>query len=107
MNRTLGGILRAVLLDIICKKGPLYGSEITREVERVSGGKIVLKAGSLYPALHSFVRDELVCVETCPAPNSGGRVNYYEITEKGQRELVALREEVEALIKFGEAALGL
>ena len=107
MNRTLGGILRAILLDIIRKKGPLYGSEITREVERVSGGKIVLKAGSLYPALHRFVRDGLVCVETCPAPNSGGRVNYYVITEKGQRALAALCEEVRAIIKFGEAGVEL
>ena len=112
MNRTLRGILRTILLDVIDKKGPLYGLEIVREVESVSEGtgngkKIVLNAGSLYPALHTFERQGLVKVETRPAPRGGGTVNYYELTPKGKRELAKQREEVETLFVFGRAMLGL
>ena len=108
MKRTLRGILRTVVLDIIAKQGPLYGLEIVREVERVSGDeKIVLTAGSLYPALHTFELQGLVEVDSRPAPRGGGTVNYYSITEKGQRELAAQREEVKALFRFGQAVLGL
>lgn len=108
MKRGLRGILRTVILDIIAKQGPLYGLEIVREVERVSGDeKIALTAGSLYPALHAFELQGLVYVETRAAPRGGGTVNYYSITEKGQRELAAQREEVKTLFKFGQAVLEL
>ena len=108
MRRTLRGILRTVILDIIARQGPIYGLEIVREVERVSGDeKIVLTAGSLYPALHSFEQNGLVQVETRPTPRGRGAVNYYSITEKGRRELTAQREEVKTLFKFGQAVLEL
>lgn len=98
--------LRTGLLNIIVEKGPLYGLEIVREVERDSGGEVRLTATNLYPALHMFEQRGLVRVETCPPPDGGGLVNYYTATDEGRRALEVRRaaprtflERVQRLLK--------
>jgi len=59
----------------------MYGYEITQKVKELSDDKILLKEGSLYPALHKLKSDGLVSVET---EYIGKRVrHYYLLTDKG------------------------
>ncbi|MEM6841069.1 MAG: helix-turn-helix transcriptional regulator [Bacteroidota bacterium] len=84
MNTTelLKGTLTTIILKLLADHGKMYGYEITQKVKDLTDDKILIKEGSLYPALHKLLRDGLVEVETV---NIGKRVRkYYSITKQGQ-----------------------
>jgi DNA-binding PadR family transcriptional regulator len=86
MNSTelLKGTLTAIILRLLADNGKMYGYEITQKVKELSGNKILLKEGSLYPALHKLLNDGLVEVETV---HIGKRVRkYYFLTKQGQTQ---------------------
>ena len=77
----LKGTLSAIILKLLGEKGKMYGYQITQLVKELSDDKILLKEGSLYPALHKLRDDGLIDVET---ENIGKRVrHYYSLTPKG------------------------
>ncbi|MDZ7739944.1 MAG: PadR family transcriptional regulator [Bacteroidales bacterium] len=60
----------------------MYGYEITRKVEELSEGKILLTFGALYPVLHKLEADGHIKVEI---EYIGKRVRkYYSLTEVGR-----------------------
>jgi PadR family transcriptional regulator, regulatory protein PadR len=80
-------ILAAVAAD------PLHGYGILRSVEQLSGGRVRLRAGTLYAALDRLVREGALVVDHEEVVD--GRLRrYYRITESG---LHALRQGVEDL----------
>ena len=91
LKGTLGTIIRRLLED----KGRMYGYEITQLVKDLSGEKILVKEGSLYPALHKLEADGLVVAEEVFI---GKRVRkYYSLTKPGK---VATRASVDELLDF-------
>ena len=84
MNSTelIKGTLTTIILRLLSDHGKMYGYEIAQKVKELSGDKILVKEGSLYPALHKLLKDGLVEVETV---HIGKRVRkYYSITKQGQ-----------------------
>lgn len=84
MNSTelLKGTLTTIILKLLADNGKMYGYEITQKVKELSDNKILIKEGSLYPALHKLLKDGLVKVEIV---NIGKRIRkYYIITKQGQ-----------------------
>nr|WKN34141.1 helix-turn-helix transcriptional regulator [Tunicatimonas sp. TK19036] len=97
MNSTelLKGTLTTIILKLLADHGKMYGYEITQRVKELSSNKILIKEGSLYPALHKLLKDELVEVETV---HVGKRVRkYYSITKQGQ---VKKQKQFEELQEF-------
>jgi DNA-binding PadR family transcriptional regulator len=97
MNNTelLKGTLGTIILKLLEQKGRLYGYEMVQLVKEMSGDKILVKEGSLYPALHKLVADELLTVEEVFI---GKRVRkYYSLTPQGR---VATKESVDELLIF-------
>ncbi len=89
MNSTelLKGTLTSIILRLLADHGKMYGYEITQKVKELSGNKILLKEGSLYPALHKLLTLGLVEVETV---HIGKRVRkYYYLTQQGQAQKTA------------------
>ena len=77
----LKGTLSAIVLKLLAEKGKMYGYQITQMVKQLSDDKILLKEGSLYPALHKLKDDGFITVET---ENIGKRVrHYYTLTPEG------------------------
>ena len=77
----LKGTLSTIILKLLDEKGRMYGYQITQLVKQLSDDKILLKEGSLYPALHKLRDEGLIVVET---ENIGKRVrHYYSLTSKG------------------------
>lgn len=86
MNSTelLKGTLTTIILKLLADNGKMYGYEITQKVKELSDNKILIKEGSLYPALHKLLNDGLVEVETVSV---GKRIRkYYVITQQGQEK---------------------
>ena len=78
----LKGTLTPIILKLLDENGEMYGYEITHKVKELSGGKILVKEGSLYPALHKLLDDGLVSVRTVNIGNRGRK--YYYLTKKGK-----------------------
>ena len=83
--------------------GERHGYDVMQEVERRTGGKTVIRPGSLYRALHRLLERGLVEeLDESPDPgNDDERRRYYRISDAG---LEALREETERMSSAVEAA---
>jgi PadR family transcriptional regulator PadR len=86
-------ILAAVATD------PLHGYGILRSVEQLSGGRVRLRAGTLYAALDRLVREGSLLVDHEEVVE--GRLRrYYRITDAGldvlRRDLAQLEDNVSA-----------
>ena len=92
----LKGTLSAIILHLLAENGRMYGYEIFQRVKELSEGKILLKDGSLYPALQKMTKDGLLTYEE---ESIGKRVRkYYLLTSKGKQEKVHHLENVREFI---------
>ena len=92
----LKGTLSAIILNLLAENDRMYGYEIFQEVKERSDGKILLKDGSLYPALQKMYKDGLLTYEE---EFIGKRVRkYYMLTKKGKSEKVAYLQELKDFI---------
>jgi DNA-binding PadR family transcriptional regulator len=78
----LRGTLQTIILKVLKDNGKMYGYEITQLVRELSGDRIQLTEGALYPALHKLEGEGLVKTEVI---NIGKRVRkYYTLTTEGK-----------------------
>jgi DNA-binding PadR family transcriptional regulator len=88
----LKGTISAMILKLLSEKERMYGYEISLRVKELSEGKILLKDGSLYPALQKMTSDGLLSFKE---ENVSGRVRkYYYLTKTGHKRKVAYIEEL-------------
>ncbi|MDR2037558.1 MAG: helix-turn-helix transcriptional regulator [Bacteroidales bacterium] len=93
----LKGTLSVIILKLLEDNGKMYGYQITQTVKGLSGNKILVKEGSLYPALHKLKEEGWVDVET---ENIGKRIrHYYSLTEKGNQERIKQESELKDFIE--------
>ena len=77
----LKGTLSVIILRLLFENNKMYGYQITQMVKKLSDDKILVKEGSLYPALHKLKEEGLLDVET---ESIGKRVrHYYSLTKNG------------------------
>ena len=88
----LKGTLSAIILNLLATNEKMYGYEIFQRVKELSDGKILLKDGSLYPALQKMTKDGLLSYQE---ELVGKRVRkYYSLTTKGKSEKVRYLDEL-------------
>jgi PadR family transcriptional regulator, regulatory protein PadR len=83
----------------------LYGLQICRAIDESSGGKQILKIGSLYPSLHRLETKGLVTSwmsEQGTEKRGGNRRKYYKMTMRGMGALSAKRKMRARLATWGE-----
>ena len=56
----LKGTLSVIILKLLSERERMYGYEMYQQVKELSDGKILLKDGSLYPALQKMTSDGLL-----------------------------------------------
>ena len=78
-------ILRAVSL------GPLHGYGILLRIGQISGNKLLIEQGALYPGLFRLVRQGLLRASWGTSENNR-RAKFYELTAAGRKRL---REETD------------
>ena len=97
------GTLATIILTLLKENGRMYGYEITRAVKEKTSGKILLKEGSLYPALRKLEAEGLVEAQE---EQVGKRLRvYYSLTASGKRhtsqkvaELLTFFDTIQSLI---------
>jgi PadR family transcriptional regulator, regulatory protein PadR len=92
----LKGTLSAIILKLLSDEERMYGYELSQRVKEITDGKIVLKDGSLYPALQKMTSDGLLSFKE---EHVGKRVRkYYYLTRKGQKEKAIYVDELKDFI---------
>jgi len=90
-SELIKGTLSTFILRLLEEKEKMYGYEIAQSIKEMSEGKIQVKEGSLYPALHKLEADGYLSVEE---EFIGKRVRrYYRLTKNGKSQsAIALAE---------------
>jgi PadR family transcriptional regulator, regulatory protein PadR len=91
------GSLSTIVLKLLNDKGKMYGYQITREVEKITSGELVITEGALYPTLHKLEAKGLLSVEIEKVNNRPRK--YYFLTENGKKETVSLLNDMKAFIQ--------
>lgn len=92
----LKGTLSVIILKLLYENSKMYGYQITQMVRKLSGDKILIREGSLYPSLHKLKEEGLVDVET---ENIGKRIrHYYSLTKRGKEVRIEKEEELKDFI---------
>jgi PadR family transcriptional regulator, regulatory protein PadR len=78
-------ILKAVSLESV------HGYGILLRIQQLSGGKLQILQGSLYPALYRLETRGSIAAEWGESENNR-RAKFYRLTEQGRRELQAETE---------------
>ena len=107
-SELLKGSLRTIVLKVIKEEGPLHGYAITRKVEKLTGGRIKLTYGALYPVLHKLKSEGVLATRT-ETFNNRLRIQY-TLTDRGQsmasekiKELSEFIESLKRIIEPGNA----
>ena len=73
---------KTIILKLLEENKRMYGYEITQTVKELTGNKIQLTEGALYPTLHALEAEGLVTTET---EYIGKRVRkYYSLSKEGK-----------------------
>ena len=96
-NNLYKGSLSTIVLKLLNDKGKMYGYKITREVESITSGELVVTEGALYPTLHKLEAKGLLSVEMVKVNNRIRK--YYYITENGKKETVNLLKQMQSYIQ--------
>lgn len=79
------GSTSTLILSLLSEE-PMYGYQITQELQQRSEGYFKMKEGLLYPALHRMEQDGLLKSEWRSVAGSRRR-KYYFVTEEGRKVL--------------------
>lgn len=80
------GTLALMTLKTIETMGPLHGFGIARRIEQVSGGRLLVNYGTLYPALQKLEQEGYIAAEWGFSDNNR-KAKFYRLTKAGQRRI--------------------
>jgi len=100
----LTGTVTVLILGLLAER-EMYGYEIVQEAERRSEQALLLKEGTVYPALHQMERDGLLKAVWRDAPSGRSR-KYYALTAKGRRRADSKRKQWTSIALAMRAILG-
>lgn len=94
-SELIKGTLKTIVLNMLREHGKMYGYEITQKVKELTGDKIRITEGALYPTLHALEKNGELETEK---QYLGKRVRkYYRLTKQGR---ATAKEKVNELADF-------
>lgn len=95
-------LTEAVYYILLSLKKPMHGYGIMQNVERLSGGRLHLAAGTLYGAISSMLEKGWIVAVT---ETGDSRKKEYRMTDAGLQVLKDELERLQELVKNGKAVL--
>jgi transcriptional regulator len=80
------GTMALMILKTLETMGPLHGYGIARRIEQISGDRLVLNYGSVYPALVRLEQEGCIASEWGVSENNR-KARYYRLTAAGRKQL--------------------
>ena len=108
-NDVPAGTLTLMVLRTLEQMGPQHGYGIARRIEQVSGDRLQLNQGTIYPALLQLEQRGWVRASWGSSENNR-RARFYAITRSGRRRLATeearWRVASETILRFLEPSRG-
>jgi transcriptional regulator len=82
----LQGTLALMTLKTLATLGPLHGYGIARRIEQISGDRLAINYGTLYPILINLEQEGYISAEWGVSENNR-KAKYYELTRAGRKQL--------------------
>src|SRR5215510_10918532 len=86
----LPGLLDMLILKAV-SLGPLHGYGVLLRIQQISGGRLEIQQGSLYPALYRLEDQGWIASEWGESENKR-KAKYYRLTAEGKRRLQSEQE---------------
>lgn len=80
------GTLSLMILKTLQAMGPLHGYGVARRIEQISGDRLALNYGTLYPALLKLEQDRHIRSEWGVSENNR-KAKFYSLTPAGLEKL--------------------
>ena len=100
----LQGALDLLILKTLSQLGVMHGYGIVTHIRRVSGERIIVEEGSLYPALHRIEQNGWVSASWA-VTEYGRKAKYYALTRMGREQLAEREKNWEQVAKGVQAIL--
>ena len=85
-NEVWQGTLALMVLKTLESMGPLHGYGIARRIEQISGHRLIVQYGTLYPALLRLEQEGYILSEWGASDNNR-RARFYKLTRAGRRQV--------------------
>src|SRR5215475_863773 len=80
------GTMALMVLKTLESMGPLHGYGIARRIEQISGDRLALNYGTIYPALLKLEQEGAIASEWGSSENNR-KAKYYRLTRTGRNQL--------------------
>jgi len=80
------GTLRVMVLKTLDVLGPLHGYGLAKRIEQISGDRLTLNTGTLYPLLLRLEQEGAIASERGPSENNRS-ARFYGLTRAGRKQL--------------------
>ena len=80
------GTLGLMILKTLESMGPLHGYGIARRIEQISGNRLSVNYGTIYPALVKLEQEGCIASEWGVSDNNR-KAKYYTLTRAGRKQL--------------------
>ncbi len=101
----LKGSIQTIILKLLEDNQKMYGYEISQKVKEITNGYIILKEGTLYPALHKLEAEGLL--ETYTEIFENRVRKYYSLTQQGKQEVSSKMSDATSFINNLQLLLNL
>ena len=89
------GVMSLVILSLL-REEDMYGYQLCQEIARLSGGRLTIQEGSLYPVLYRLQDQGLISEDRVLVGRRMTR-NYYHLEQAGRERLAEMQAEYEEL----------
>ena len=80
------GTLALMILKTLDTLGPLHGYGVARRIEQISGDRLSLNYGTLYPSLLKLEQEGSITSEWGVSDNNR-KAKFYKLTRSGRKQL--------------------
>lgn len=80
------GTLSLMVLKTLETMGPLHGYGVARRIEQISGDRLSVNYGTIYPALLKLEQEGFIASDWGVSENNR-RAKYYRLTRAGRRQV--------------------
>jgi PadR family transcriptional regulator PadR len=100
----LQGTLNLLILKAV-SLGPLHGYAVLLRIQQLSGDRMEIHQGTLYPALYRLEQQGLLSTKWAPSENNR-RAKFYTLTRSGKRQLELERRKWKEMAETVAVILG-
>jgi transcriptional regulator len=98
-NAVWQGTLSLMVLRTLLTMGEQHGYGIARRIEQISGGRLAINYGTLYPALLKLEQEGLIA-SSWGLSDHNRKAKFYKLTRAGRKQIERDTREWEAMAEI-------